>query len=117
MRLRGKKMNNIPYVGVVRSVMYTMVSTRPDLSHAISVLSRFMVDLSLDHWAALKKVLMYIKGAIYLGVLFEKIRDKNDQPLVGFVDSDFASNLNNRISQSRFVFTLFGTAIHWKSSL
>ena len=35
----------------------------------------------------------------------------------GFVDGDFAGCLNTRKSLSGYVFTLFGTAINWKSNL
>lgn len=37
--------------------------------------------------------------------------------MVGFCDSDYAANLDNRRSQSGYVFTLFNSAISWKSSL
>ena len=35
----------------------------------------------------------------------------------GFVDGDFAGCLNTRKSLSGYVFTLFGTAVNWKSNL
>ncbi|XP_073121589.1 uncharacterized protein [Henckelia pumila] len=43
--------------------------------------------------------------------------DNDSQPLVGFVDSDYARNLDIRKSLTRLVFTTFGTAISWKSVL
>ena len=39
-----KEMENIPYLSVVGSLMYSMVCTRPDLAHAMSVVSRFMTN-------------------------------------------------------------------------
>ncbi|XP_031276266.1 secreted RxLR effector protein 161-like [Pistacia vera] len=33
------KMENVPYANVIGSVMYAMISTRPDLAFAISLLS------------------------------------------------------------------------------
>ena len=35
-------MKSIPYAPVVGSLMYAMVATRPDISHAVGVISRFM---------------------------------------------------------------------------
>lgn len=58
-----------------------------------------------------------MKGTIDLGLLFKKIWGKNNQHLVGFIDSNFVSNLDNRRSQTGFMFTLLGTAINWKSNL
>ena len=35
-------MSHIPYASAVGSLMYAMVHTRPDITHAVGVLSRFM---------------------------------------------------------------------------
>nr|KYP73926.1 Retrovirus-related Pol polyprotein from transposon TNT 1-94 [Cajanus cajan] len=42
-------MNTIPYSSVVGSLMYAMVCTRPDLAHAVSVVSRFMSNPGKAH--------------------------------------------------------------------
>ena len=41
--------NNVPYASVVGSLMYAMVCTRPDISQAVSVVSRFMVNPGKAH--------------------------------------------------------------------
>ena len=38
----GEDMKSAPYAPAVGSLMYAMVATRPDISHAIGVISRFM---------------------------------------------------------------------------
>lgn len=35
-------MSIVPYANVVGSIMYTMVCTRPNIAHAVSVTSRYM---------------------------------------------------------------------------
>jgi len=47
-------MSNIPYSSAVGSLMYDMVCTRPDLSPAVSVVSRYMHNPGNDHWEAVK---------------------------------------------------------------
>eukprot|EP00253_Pinus_taeda_P034842 PITA_34842 len=37
-------MSHAPYANVVGNLMYVMVSTRPDISHAVGVFSRFMAN-------------------------------------------------------------------------
>eukprot|EP00253_Pinus_taeda_P025015 PITA_25015 len=37
-------MSHVPYANVVGNLMYAMVSTRPDISHAVGVVSRFMAN-------------------------------------------------------------------------
>ena len=42
-------MSHIPYTSAVGSLMYAMVCTRPDMSQAMSMLSRYMHDLGKGH--------------------------------------------------------------------
>lgn len=60
----------VPYFNVVGSIMYTMISTQPDLAHAISVRSRFMANPGRPHWEAMKRLMRYLnftkdEGLIY----------------------------------------------------
>ena len=36
---------------------------------------------------------------------------------MGFCDSDFAGSIDTRKSQSGYIFTMFGSAVSWKSNL
>ncbi|KAL8465542.1 hypothetical protein ACS0TY_034869 [Phlomoides rotata] len=42
-------MDKIPYASSVGSLMYDMVCCRPDLTHAMSVVSRYMSDPGRPH--------------------------------------------------------------------
>jgi len=42
-------MSHVPYASVVGSLMYAMVCTRPDIAHAVGVLSRFMSKPRKEH--------------------------------------------------------------------
>jgi hypothetical protein len=44
--------------------MYLAVCTRPDISHAVSILSQFNTDFKEEHWKAAKRVLRYLKGTM-----------------------------------------------------
>ncbi|XP_057808557.1 secreted RxLR effector protein 161-like [Salvia miltiorrhiza] len=112
-----RKMYSVPYSNAVGSIMYMMICTRPDLAYAISILSRFMSNPGKPHWEALKCVLRYIRGSDCCGLVFEKKQRWSGNPLVGFVDSDYASYEDNRRSQTGYIFSLYGTAISWKSML
>ena len=47
-------MSHVPYASAVGSLMYAMVCTRPDLSQAVSMVSRYMHDPGQGHWEAVK---------------------------------------------------------------
>jgi len=44
-----KEMSRVPYASVVRSLMYAMVCTRPNLVYAVSTVSRFMSNPEKQH--------------------------------------------------------------------
>ena len=48
------KMLVIPYSSAIGSLMYAMVCTYSDISHAIEVVSKFLENPSKAHWEAMK---------------------------------------------------------------
>ena len=61
-------MADIPYRSVVGSLMYLAVCTRPDLSMAVSALSRYCQAPKPKHWEAAKRVLRFVKGTAREGL-------------------------------------------------
>lgn len=51
-----------------------------------------------------------------MGLLYGKHKS-NEQCVQGFVDSDYASDQDNRRSLTGFVFQVFGCTVSWKASL
>ena len=52
--------------------MFTMVTTRLDISHAISFLIRFIGNPGKEHWSDKKWLLRYLKGSSYVGLIYER---------------------------------------------
>ena len=42
-------MKKVPYASVIGSLMYAMVCSRPDIAHAVGVVSRFLSNPSKEH--------------------------------------------------------------------
>ena len=55
-------MSRVPYSSAVGSLMYAMVCSRRDLSHALSVVSRFMANPGKEHWRAVQWIFRYLRG-------------------------------------------------------
>ena len=88
------KMEGITYANAIGTIMYSMISTRPDLAYAISLLSRYMSNPGKPHWDALKYMLRYINGSVDISLCYKKMSETLD--LVGYVDSDFAGDRDYR---------------------
>jgi hypothetical protein len=104
--------SNMPYSEIVGSLLYLAVCTRPDISHSVGMLSRFVSAPKLEHWHALKGVLRYLRGTSKLGLMFRR-----GDGLVGYSDSDYAGDLIKRRSTSGYVFMNAGAAVLWGSKL
>ena len=50
-------MSLIPYASAIGTIMYSMIFTRPDVSYALSVMSRYQSDTGESHWVAIKNIL------------------------------------------------------------
>ena len=109
-------MSRVPYASAVGSLMYEMVCTRPDIAHAMGILSRFMSNLGKEHWTAVKWFFIYLRGTSYYGLCYqgrpglERVLD-----IRGFFYADWAGDLDQRRSTSGYVFSLFGGAFSWMS--
>jgi hypothetical protein len=106
-------MSKVPYSSVVGSLMYAMVCSRPDLSHAMSVVARYMSNPDEEHWKVVKWIFRYLRGSSSACLCFGKSGDG----LVGYVDSDYGGDLDRRRSLSGYVFTVGDCAVSWKARL
>ena len=66
------EMQKIPYASAVGSLMYAMVCIRPDIAHAVGVVSRFLSDPGKEHWAVVKWILRYLQGTSKMSLCFGK---------------------------------------------
>ena len=48
-------MSKVPYASAIGIIIYAMISTCPDVSYALSVMSRYQSDPGESHWTAVKK--------------------------------------------------------------
>ncbi|KAH9706111.1 hypothetical protein KPL70_012113 [Citrus sinensis] len=111
-----QEMLKVPYSNAVGNLMHAMMLTRPDISHALSVVSRFMSNPGIDHWRAVKWIMRYLRGTAEYGLLYVGSGDEGNIQ-VGYVDSDFVRDLDKRRSLTGYSFTLGGCTVNWKATL
>ena len=63
-------MEKIPYASEVGSLMYAMMSTRPDIAYAVSMVSRYMSNPGQQHWATVKWILHYLRETLTAHLCF-----------------------------------------------
>ncbi|CAL9237692.1 unnamed protein product [Arabidopsis halleri] len=107
-------MSRVPYANAVGSLMYAMVCTRPDLAHAVSIVSRFMGQPGKEHWLAVKRIFRYMRGTSDVGLIYG---GEAPSLIAGYSDSDYAGDVDSRRSMTGYVFTLGNSVISWKATL
>jgi Reverse transcriptase (RNA-dependent DNA polymerase) len=105
---------NVPYREVIGSLMYLSVATRPDISAAVCVLSKYCGEPKQCHWDAVKRVLRYLVFTVESGLVY---RFEEQLSCYGFCDSDYGGDEETMRSTSGYAFVLGGAAIAWSSRL
>ena len=103
--------DQLRYSQIVGSLMYLASATRPDISFAVSKLSRFMSNPGDDHWHALERVLRYLRGTMSYGITYSG----HPAVLEGYSDSNWISDVDVLYATSGYVFTHGGGAVSWRS--
>ncbi|KAK8617193.1 hypothetical protein V6N13_117159 [Hibiscus sabdariffa] len=102
-----ERMSQIPYASAIGSIMYAMICTRPDLSYALSMTSRYQANPGEGHWTAVKNILKYLRRTKDVFLVYggeEELRIK------GYTDASFQTDKDDSRSQSGFVFCLNGAS-------
>ena len=83
---------------------------RPDLAYAVGALSKHAACPGQAHFAALKRVYRYLWRTTDTCLVYRRTTDIS---LLGYVDADWAGDVNNRRLVSGYTFVMAGAAISW----
>ena len=109
------EMARMPYRGLVGSLLYCAVATRPDIAVAVSKLAHVMASPGPTHYRRALYVLRYLKGTMELGIKYSKREISN--VLEAYTDADYAGCPDTYRSTSGYVCMLNGGPVSWMSKL
>jgi hypothetical protein len=84
-----KKMSAIPYASAIGSIMYAMLCTRPDVSFALSVTSRYQSNFGEDHWTVVKSIIKYLRRTKDMFLIFG---GEDELVVKGYTDASFQTD-------------------------
>ncbi|GAU43423.1 hypothetical protein TSUD_334860 [Trifolium subterraneum] len=102
------------YRQLIGSLRY-LCNTRPDLAYSVGIVSRFMDKPKSSHLIAVKRILRYVKGTIDYGVFFPANDRKNECKLMGYTDSNWCGDVEDRKSTAGYIFYFGEAPISWCS--
>ena len=98
------------YMQKVGSLMYLSTGTRPDLAQPVGAVARYMQNPCKGHMDAVNMILQYVAGSRDVGICYG-----GQEGLIGYCDSDWGGDTDNRISTSGWVYVFNGGAVSWSS--
>ncbi|UYV63745.1 K02A2.6-like, partial [Cordylochernes scorpioides] len=107
-----ERMKAIPYRELIGSLLYLANCTRPDLMFSVTRLAQFASNPGRRHWQAAKHILRYLHGSINLSLVYRRT-DSND--VCAYSDADWASDIDDRRSNSGTAITLGHSLVIWKT--
>ena len=100
------------YQSAVGSLLYLSVATRPDITYALSNTAKFSSHPTAKHWTGVKRIMRYLKGTTNLGLFYSK---EKSSKCVGYSDSDWGGDLDDRKSTSGYFFQIGCGSVSWRS--
>ncbi|GJT55272.1 retrovirus-related pol polyprotein from transposon TNT 1-94 [Tanacetum coccineum] len=95
-----ERMSKVSYANAVER----MVCTRPDIAYEVSVVSRYLANPGKNYWEAVKWILKYLRGITNMGLVYGTDRG-NHVNVIGFVDLDYAKDLDKGRSITGYAFS------------
>lgn len=108
----NEKETSAPYRQAIGSLMYLSVATRPDITFAVNLASRYLETATKIHWNAVKRILKYLKGTTGYGLKFNR---NQEQHVRVYSDADYAGDTDTRRSTSGVVVKFGSGTISWSS--
>jgi len=123
------EMQLVPYRETIGSLTQLCRLTRPDISFAVAVASRYLANPGKSHWNLVKRILRYLKGTcdwtfhIAPSQSFDHLLTQSSSlsPLnghskfFGFCDADLAGQRESAHSTSGYGFFIGGSLVSWMS--
>jgi hypothetical protein len=95
--------------------MYLAITTRPDITNAVSILARFNSNPGPIHWKAVKQLFRYLKGTMELKLVYKPTT--SSELFTSFSDADHGGSKDNGRSTGGYLIKVGSGAVSWSSKL
>jgi hypothetical protein len=88
------------------------LGSRPDIAHAVIMMSQFMVNPSEDHIQKALHIVRYINTHSHAEIWYDGLQQEG---FIAYADADWASDTISRKSVTGYIIKLAGGAVSWVS--
>ena len=115
-------MDQQAYAHLNGRLLHLAMNTRPDIAFVVSRLAQYTTKPNSECWAALKRLIRYLKGTRTKGIIYgaqpnpATTDDDDTCHIKGYTDSDWAGDTSTCRSTSGYLFLGAGAPIAWGSN-
>jgi hypothetical protein len=91
-------MSSIPYASAIGSIMYVMLSTRPDVALALSLTSRHQRNPGMSHWTVVKNILKFLRRTKDMVLVYGG--SNVELGVKGYISTNYKSDSDDEKSQT-----------------
>ena len=91
------RISKVSYASSIGSIMYAIISIRPDVSYALIVKRRYQSDPGKSHWTAVKNILKYLRRTKNVFLVYG---DEEELVVTDYTDASFQTDKDDSKSQS-----------------
>ena len=107
----GESVDVTLYRSMIGCLLY-LTASRPDIAFNVGVCSRFQSNPKVSHLNAVKRIIKYVARTHDYELFYSK---ESNLSLVGFSDSNWAGNADDRKSTTGGCFYVGANLVAWKS--
>ena len=101
------------YRSLVGSLIYASTETRPDITHATNIISRYMTKPTINHLRAARKIFRYLNGCNNLALRFSNNDLTNSVNITAYCDADWGGDKSDRKSTTGYCVFVNDNLISW----
>ena len=99
----------VPYRSLIGNLLYIARQTRPEITFAVNLLSKYVTKPAPKHWKAAKRILIYLKTTKDYSL---RIGPQNKDGLKVYSDATWADDELNRLSRTGGVILYNGSLLN-----
>jgi hypothetical protein len=97
------------YQSIVKSLMYIMLKIRSDIIYFISVISRYVFNLTQTHWQTIKRIFRYLRETYQMKLIFRETL----KFLKNYTNSNWTEDQNIKRFIFEYDFNVNSDVINW----
>jgi hypothetical protein len=101
----------INYQLIVKLLMYIMLKIRSNITYFISMINRYVFNLTQTHWQVFKRIFRYLQETYQLKLMFREAL----KSLKSYTNSNWIEDQDIRRLISEYVFNVDNDVINWFS--